>query len=303
LDIVHKLIESTSIKFALTGSSSRKLKRIGANLLAGRAFNFRLFPMTSVEIGPSFNLEAALTWGSLPKIFSLKTSRQKSLFLKSYLETYLKEEIIAEQVLRNLNPFRLFLPMCLQNETEPLNFSKIAVDTGVDTKTIQSYYEILCDTHLGFLLNPYDKSVRSVQKKASKFYFFDTGVRRAIGKSLKISLQKQTSDYGILFESWFINEIYRYNEYHQLDYTLSYLRTKDDAEIDLIIERPNGSVSLVEIKSSEKIEERHIKHLVSFKNEFPNAELICVSNEKKARRQNDVLILPWQQAFNVLKMI
>ncbi len=302
LDVVHQLIESTEIQFVLTGSSSRKLKRIGSNLLAGRAFNFKLFPMTSLEVGKSFNIHEHINWGGLPKIYNLKNINQKSLYLKSYVENYLKEEIIAEQILRNLNPFRLFLPLCMQNETEPLNFTKIAEQTGVETKTIQNYYEILCDTHLGFFLNPYDKSVRSVQKRAPKFYFFDTGVHRAIEKKLKITVESRSSEFGKLFESWFINEVHRYNEYFQLDYHISYLRTKDDAEIDLIIERPDGSISLVEIKSSEVIEDRHLKHLISFKKDFPNADLVCISNEKKARKVNDIQILPWKSSFKYLKL-
>ena len=302
LNVVHKIIESTSIQFALTGSSSRKLKRIGANLLAGRAYTFQLFPFTSQEMGKDFNLDEALAWGTLPGSTNASTTKQKALFLKSYYNTYIKEEIVAEQAVRNLNPFRLYLPICMQNEAEPLNFSNISDQTGVDTKTIQNYYDILCDTHLGFFLNPYGKSIRAVQKKAPKFYFFDTGVRRAIEKQLSIPLQKKTSDYGKLFETWYINEVHRYNECKGLDYNFSYIRTKDDAEIDLIIERPDKSVSLVEIKSSEKIEERHLKHLNSFKNDFPNADLICVCNEKKARKVDGVWILPWKESFKVLRL-
>lgn len=251
-------------------------------------------------MGKDFDLELALAWGALPEIQSAKTPRQKSLYLKTYCETYIKEEIVAEQAVRNLNPFRLFLPLCMQNETEPLNFSKIGDQSGVDTKTVQNYYEILCDTHVGFFLNSYQRSIRAVQKQAPKFYFFDTGVRRAIEKQLSISLQAQTSEYGRLFESWYINEVHRYNEYLGLDYSFSYLRTKDDAEIDLIIERPNKQVSLVEVKSTEHVEDRHLKHLLHFKKDFPKADLFCVSREKKSRKVDGVWILPWKESFGAL---
>ena len=153
LDVVHKLIESTDLKFALTGSSSRKLKRMGANLLAGRAFRFFLFPLTSVELAEKINLQHQLNWGSLPEVINLKNNKDKALYLKTYLENYIKEEIVAEQAVRNLNPFRMFLPICMLNEAEPLNFTKLSESTSVDIKTIQNYYEILIDTHLGFFLN------------------------------------------------------------------------------------------------------------------------------------------------------
>jgi predicted AAA+ superfamily ATPase len=303
LDVVHKLIESTDIKFALTGSSSRKLKRMGANLLAGRAFRFFLYPLTSIELGKHMDLDKQLNWGSLPEVLNFRNTKDKSLYLRAYLENYIKEEVVAEQAVRNLTPFRLFLPICMQNETEPLNFTKIAESTGVDVKTIQNYFEILIDTHLGFFLNSYDKSLRVVQREAPKFYFFDCGVKRAIEKQLTIPIQKQTTQYGKAFESWFINECFRLNEYQQLDYKFSYLRTKDDAEIDLIIERPDHSVTLVEIKSTDKIEGRHLKHLKHFRKDFPDANFICVCSEKKTRKVDGINVIPWQQAFKLLKLL
>jgi predicted AAA+ superfamily ATPase len=302
LDAVHKLIESTKLRFVLTGSSSRKLKRAGANLLAGRAFRHMLFPFTFIELGNRFDLQHQLNWGSLPEVINLRDPKNKTLYLKAYYENYLKEEIVAEQAVRNLNPFRLFLPVCLQNEGEPLNFTRLAEAAKVDVKTIQNYYEILTDTHLGFFLNSYDKSVRVVQRSAPKFYFFDTGVRRAIEKQLTIPVQKQTSIYGHLFESWFVNECYRLNEYYGLDYKFSYLRTKDGVEVDLIIERPDGSMALVEIKSTQKVEHRDLKHLLLLKNDFKNANLVCVCDEKILRKHEGVEITPWSKAFKVLKL-
>ncbi len=303
LDAVHYLIESTDLKFALTGSSSRKLKRVGANLLAGRAFRNSMFPLTCIEMGKKFSIQFQMNWGSLPEVTQLKSDKERSQYLRTYYETYIREEIVAEQLVRNLNPFRLFLPICMQNETNPLNFTKIAEQTGVDTKTVQNYYDILIDTHLGFYLNSFDRSLRSVQIKAPKFYFFDIGVRRAIEKQLSNPVVQGTSLYGTLFESWFINECYRLNEYGQLDYKFSYFRTKDDAEIDLIIERPDGSIALVEIKSAENVEDRHLKHLNHFQKDFPEAEYICVCNASHARTRGKIKILPWSAAFRALRLV
>ncbi len=303
LDVVHKLIEEKKLKFALTGSSSRKLKRVGANLLAGRAIRYLMYPITFTEITKKFKLNEHLNWGSLPEVLNSENRLEKVSFLKTYYEVYIKDEIVAEQAVRNLNPFRMFLPFCAQNETEPLNYTKIANAASVDVKTVQNYYEILIDTYMGFYLNSYSKSVRSAQREAPKFYFFDSGVKRAIEKQLTIDLEEQTTDYGKTFESWFVNECIRYNEYYQLDYSFSYLRTKDDAEIDLIIERPDKSVSLVEIKSAAKIEDRHLKHLRGFRTDFPKADYICVSREKKVRQIDNVIITPWHDAFKLLKLI
>lgn len=298
LDHVHILIERKKILFALTGSSSRKLKHGGANLLAGRAFSFSLFPFTKSEVEKQFSLIDALKWGTLPKVFSFSSDTDKRRFLKTYTQTYLKEEILVEQLIRNLSPFRLFLPIAAQMNTQTINYSNISKDTGVDPKTIQNYYQILVDTHLGFFLEPYNRSVRKVQKQSPKFYFFDMGVKRALQNTLTLPLEPQTSDFGEAFETWFITECFRLNQYLELDYKFSYLRTKDNAEIDLIIERPGQKTLLLEVKSAEKIDERHIKHLLLFQEDFPNSELICVSRVKRKQKLQSVSVLPWDKALN-----
>lgn len=300
LDVVHSSIETKKIKFALTGSSSRKLKRGGANLLAGRAVLFSLFPFTAVELQDNFELASALRWGTLPKMIELDSEKDKARFLKSYVQNYLKEEIVAEQLIRNLNPFRMFLPIAAQMNGQLINYSNISRDTGVDHKTVQNYFQILEETYIGFFLNSYSHSVRKSQRQAPKFYFFDTGVVRALEGKLTIPLQKQTSDFGHAFESWFINECYRLNSYLELDFKFSYLRTKNDVEIDLIIERPNGSVTLVEIKSAERIDERHLRHLKQFEMTIPHAQLVCISQEKMKKKIGNILILPWQEAWQEL---
>jgi predicted AAA+ superfamily ATPase len=303
LDVVHSFMESHKLKFALTGSSSRKLKRGGANLLAGRAVLFSLFPFTATELRDRFDLNQALRWGTLPKIFELESDVDKSRFLKSYVQTYLKEEIVAEQLVRNLDPFRMFLPIAAQMNGQVINYSNISRDTGVDYKTIQNYFQILEETYVGFFLESHSRSVRKAQRQSPKFYFFDTGVVSAISGKLTRPLQAQTSDYGSAFESWFINECVRHNSYYELDFKFSYLRTKDDVEVDLIIERPDGSISLVKIKSSEKIDDRHLRHLERFALDFPTAQLICVSQEKHAKKIGSVTVLPWQSAWQELGLV
>jgi len=300
LDHVHILLEERTINFALTGSSSRKLKRGGADLLAGRAWSFSLFPFTARELGPRFDLHHALQWGTLPKVAALSSPQDKSRFLRTYVQTYIREEILIEQLIRNLDPFRLFLPVAAQMNTQLINYSNISRDTGVDYKTIQNYYQILVDTNLGFFLEPYSKSVRKVQKQSPKFYFFDMGVKRAVQRKLSVPLEEQTSDFSEAFEGWFVNECFRLNHYLELDYEFSFLCTKDDAEIDLLIDRPGKPIALVEIKSSTAIDERHVKVLQSFAKDFPGASLFCASRVDRAQKIGEVSVRPWSEVLDLL---
>ena len=300
LDHVHIIVTKKDIRFALTGSSSRKLKRGGANLLAGRAFSFSLYPFTAQELGDRFDLQEALQWGTLPKIISYKSDKDKKRFLRTYTQTYLKEEILVEQLIRNLTPFRLFLSIAAQMNTQIINFSNIARDTGVDHKTVQNYYQILVDTNLGFFLEAYNRSVRKVQKQSPKFYLFDMGVKRSLQNMLNVPLVPRTTEFGDAFESWFIGECFRLNHYHELDFKFSYLRTKDDVEVDLIIDRPGQSQILLEIKSSDRIDDRHVKNLVHFNKDFPDAELICASRVAHKQVVNGIKVLPWKDSLTYI---
>ncbi len=300
LDHVHIIIETKGIRFALTGSSSRKLKRGGANLLAGRAFSFSLFPFTSRELGDNFDLHEALQWGTLPKVNSYKSGRDKSRFLRTYTQTYLKEEILVEQLIRKLTPFRLFLPIAAQMNTQIINYSNIARDTGVDHKTIQNYYQILVDTNLGFFLEAFNRSVRKAQRQSPKFYLFDMGVKRALQNMLNVPIVPKTTEYGDAFESWFICECFRLNHYLELDFEFSYLRTKDDVEVDMIINRPGKKQILLEIKSAERVDERHVKNLVHFKKDFPDAELVCTGRITHKQVINGIAVLPWKEALKFI---
>jgi predicted AAA+ superfamily ATPase len=190
----------------LTSSSARKLKRGSANLLAGRAFTYKLFPLTHLELAKQFDLNQALTYGTLPKLLEYEDNNDKVEFLRSYTQTYLREEIQIEQLVRRLNPFRDFLELAAQNNGEILNYTKISRDIGVDHKTVANYYQILEDTLVGFYLPPFHKSVRKRQLESPKFYLFDTGVKRALERSFNIPLNKRSYAYGKAFEHFVILE-------------------------------------------------------------------------------------------------
>ena len=300
LDVVHSRIESSKTRFAMTGSSARKLKHEGTNLLAGRAFVYNLFPLTHRELGENFKLDSALMYGTLPGLLKFSTDEERMSFLRAYALTYLKEEIWGEHIVRKLDPFRKFIEIAAQCNGEIINFANIARDVGADIKTVQSYFEILEDTLLGFTLEPFHQSVRKRQRQAPKFYLFDTGVRRALDRTLTIELKPGTYAYGKAFEHLVIAEAIRLNEYRQKDFRFSYLRTKDDAEIDLVVERPGTSTALVEIKSAQRVDDRDTRSLERFVADIPKSEAFILSTDPKAKRIGKVKAFSWQQGLKEL---
>jgi predicted AAA+ superfamily ATPase len=297
LDIVHQQIEQSRFKFALTGSSARKLRHGSANLLAGRAFVFHLFPLTAREIGDQFALQPALAWGTLPRVMTLAASEDRRDFLRAYTHTYLQEEITQEQIVRRLDPFRRFLVVAAQMSGQIVNFSKIAREVGASTLTVQSYFQILEDTLIGSLIEPFHESVRKRQRGNPKFYLFDTGVQRALNNTLQVELLPQTYAFGVAFEHFVVNEINRLQSYGKKDYRQSYLRTKDGVEIDLVIERPGLKRALVEIKSTERVADEDIRPLARLGKDVANSEAFCLTRDPTPKRIGTVLCLPWQHGL------
>jgi predicted AAA+ superfamily ATPase len=212
----------------------------------------------------------------------------------------LQQEIVAEQVVRKLDPFRRFLPVAAQASGTVLNYSKMARDVGTSSNTVQSYFEILEDTLIGFKLEPFHRSIRKRQSGAPKFYLFDTGVQRSLARMLTVPLQPSTYAYGIAFEHWVINEINRLKNYLNPDIELSYLRTKDGAEIDLIVDRPGRKLALIEIKSCEEVRPEHVAPLEKLARDIPESESFCLSLEKTAKTIGKVACLHWQEGLRRL---
>ncbi len=300
LDLVHLCIEKYGQKFILTGSSARKLKRGGANLLAGRALSHSLFPLTHLELGKAFHLEQALQYGTLPQIFHCESSAEKQEYLETYALTYLKEEIRLEQIVRKIDPFRRFLEVAAQMNGEITHFKKIGNQIGVSTDTVISYFQILEDTLVGFLLPGHDSSVRKQLTLAPKFYFFDTGVKRALDFTLTLELRSGTYAFGKAFEHWVILEIKRLNQYLKKNYRLSYLRTKNQVEVDLVIERPGQPIALVEIKSTKQIIPEDVKQVSHMKKSFTKAESFCFSLDPEPQLIDGTQCLPWEQGLRAL---
>lgn len=300
LDVVHLGIEKHKIRFALTGSSARKLRRGAANLLGGRAFEFHLHPFTAVELGEKFDLTSALSFGTLPHLLELNSDQDRRRFLYSYASTYLREEILVEQIVRKIEPFRRFLEAAGQMNGKILNFAKIARDAGVEEKSVQRYYQILEDTLLGFFLDPFHRSIRKRQSQKAKFYFFDTGVTRALNNTLELPLTPRTSPYGELFEQFVINEMIRHNDYREKQFRFSYLRTKDDVEIDVVIEKPGGKLTLVEIKSKDRVVEEDVRSLVGLAKELGKVQCYVLSTSAIDSEISGVRCVHWQRGLEEL---
>ncbi|MEY4066691.1 MAG: hypothetical protein RIR26_2899 [Pseudomonadota bacterium] len=298
LDVVHSMIESEKVLFALTGSSARKLRHGQANLLAGRAFSFHLYPLTVAEIGGVFDLDDALSFGTMPKILACSDDRDKELYLKSYANIYLKEEIQAEQLVRKMEPFRKFLPIAAASHLKPLNYAKIARDSGVDPKSVERYFSILEDTLVGFFLDSFHRSVRVRQKSAPKFYFFDTGVQRALSEMLEVKPTPRSSYFGELFEAFVVAEIYRRIAYSEKQIRMSYLQTPDGLEVDLLLERRGQVAFAIEIKSKKSVTKDDLTSLRKIEKDFPDARRMVLCQEEQARvTEDNIEIHPWLEGI------
>jgi predicted AAA+ superfamily ATPase len=300
LSVIHQVLQNKRDRFhfILTGSSARKLKRGGADLLAGRAFVYYLFPLARHELGNDFNLSDYLNWGGLPEVFRYTDKEDKANLLRSYALTYLKEEVQLEQLVRNLDPFRGFLTIAAQSNGEILNYSKIAREASVATKTIQQYYDILCETQLGFYLEAWHNSARKRFISAPKFYLIDPGVKRALENTLQVPVVPNTYAWGKSFEHFIITQCWFLNHYLQKDFRFYYLKTKDGAEVDLIIEKPGRELILVEIKSKERSEIINTKNLNSFYVDLNAERALILSQDKIARKKENIEYLHWDEGLN-----
>ena len=294
LDVVHAITEQRpEIQFILCGSSARKLRHGASNLLGGRALYRTMHPLTLEELSDDFNMEWVLTYGSLPKIYGLlkeNSFNEARDFLRAYTITYLREEIKAEALVRNLQGFQNFLDIAVAQFSEQVNFSAVSRECQVALTTVKEYYSILEDTLIGFFLLPYFKSERKRMSRQPKFYFFDNGVTRSLSGSLNDppNLQEQ----GRLFEQLVVQEIYRYNEYHQKDWKLSFWRTSHGAEVDLLISRGTKLLYAIECKFKRRISPADLTGLKSFHESHPEIPCFIVSPLDQHFRLSFARVMP-----------
>ena len=287
-------------QFILTGSSARKLKRGGANLLGGRAVLRHLFPLMHEELKEDFRLEDVLYFGSLPSLWG-KVKEEKRDLLTSYVQTYLREEIQSEGLVRNLGAYSRLLDLAASQFTEILNFSTLARECYVSVKTLQSYYEILEDTLLGFRLEPWRRSARKRFVGHPKFYFFDNGVTNAINRVLGAEPTPLLS--GRLFEQWIVQETYRMIHYRASEASLYFWRTHQGAEVDLLIEKHGRLTAAVEIKYSSNIAGAHLSGLRSFQTDHSGVPGFVVSLVDHPYEREGVRVLPWADYLKEVKSL
>jgi len=286
LDEVHWLHENRNIHFALCGSSARKVKRGHANLLGGRAIRYEMFGFISAELYPDFDLLRLLNHGYLPRIYLAKQPRR---LLNAYVADYLKEEIAAEGLVRNLSVFSDFLNMAALSDTEPVNFSTIARDCGVSSQTIKEYFQILEDTLLGRWLPSYRKRPKRRVAASAKFYFSDLGVVNFLAK--RGQLEQGGELFGKAFENWCFHELSAYNMYREAFAEFYYWRLSGGTEVDFIV---NDMEIAIESKVARKITANHLKGLRSLKVDHPGVKrrLIVCCEDKPRMTDDGIEIIP-----------
>lgn len=297
LNEVQFLMKESKCQFILTGSSARKLKRGGANLLAGRAVERHLFPFVYEEMKNHFNLEEALLLGTLPALTG-KNQAEKIDLLSTYAHVYLKEEIQSEGIARNLGGFSRFLDMAASQFGGLVSFSNIARECQLPIRTVQSYYEILEDTLIGFRLESWTRSLRKRLVAHPKFYFFDCGVTNAVNQRLTAFLDAETK--GRLFEQWIILETYRMIHYRQSEAKIYFWKTNHGAEVDLLIEKHGRLVAAFEIKAASRIAGPHLSGLRSFREEHPKTPCAVICTAEHAYEMDQVKILSWKNYLSGL---
>ncbi len=279
LDEVHWLMVEKGLWFILSGSSARKIKKSGANNLGGRAIPETLFPLVSAEI-PDFDIERAVQNGMIPRHYMVANARNR---MRAYIDLYVKEEIIEEALVQNVDEFIRFMEVAAIMDGEILNYENVASDCEVSANTVKAYYKILVDTLLGFEVPAYRKVIKRKLYKSPRFYYFDIGIANHLTK--RYQLAPKTPEYGHAFEHLIIQEIVAYLAYTNSDEELTYWHTYETIEVDAII---GDARVAIEIKSTDHVDHGDKKGIMEFAKEHPNAKQILVSRDRISRRSGNV---------------
>jgi len=294
LNEVHWLMENTGIKFILCGSSARKLIRGHVNLLGGRAWRFEMFPLVSAEV-ENINLLHSLNHGMIP-VHYLQRDKECQRSLKAYVGDYLKEEIFAEGLTRNIPAFSRFLDAIGYSHGEMTNYSNIARDCGVDSKTVKEYYQILMDTLLAIRVEPFKKrQSRKIITKAPKYYLFDVGVANFLRKWWIV--EEKGEEFGKALEHFILMEIIAYRSYKEKDFEINFWRTKTGLEVDFIL--AGGEIS-IEVRGSSRIDASGFYPSEAFAKEYFPKKSLIVCNEKNRRLHGSIEVVPWRDFLSEL---
>ena len=291
LNEVHRLITQKNHRFVLCASSARKLKRKGHNTLGGRAFPVYFYPLVSAEI-PDFDIDKAVNHGMLPRHY---LAANPTRLLSAYVDIYIREEIKEEALVRNLKAFQRFLETAAVCDGEMINCNNIAQDCGVSATTVNSYFDILEDTLIGYRIQAYTKTVQRKLVQAPRFYYFDVGVANHLMR--RQALKRGTPEYGHAFEHLVIQEIIAYLGYTHSDEKLTFWRTYTGLEVDAVL---GDAKVAIEIKSAEEVMTKHLKGLKAFGEEYPESRRSIVSLDIFNRRMGEIECLYVKDFFNML---
>lgn len=290
LNEVQLLIEERRQRFLLTGSSARKLRAGGANLLGGRARAVQFHPLTVGELEDRFDLLTALNHGLLPAIYF---SDEPDADLHAYVGTYLREEIANEALTRNVPAFARFLEVAALCDGQQINYSKVANDAQVARTTVQEYFQILRDTLVGWDVPAWQETRKRKAVATSKFYLFDPGVVRHLRGTGRVAAP--SPEFGHAFESWVGHELKTWADYNG-DIDLCYWRSRTGFEVDFVL----GSQTAIEVKASEVVHDRHLRGLVALQEEGLLANHVLVCREKRPRVVGGIRVLPWRDFIDAL---
>ncbi len=294
LNEAHRLIEGTGQKFILTGSSPRKLRKAGHNLLAGRALTYYLYPLTAAEAGKGFDLEKAIIYGQLPTVYQKKDPKK---YLESYVQTYLEQEIHQEGLTRNLPAFGRFLEIASFSHGSILNISEVARESAIERKTAENYFLILESLLIGYRIQAFSKRAKRRLVLHPKFYFFDTGIYRTIRPHGPYDRSEEID--GAALEGLFFQELMATNEALGLGYKFYYWRTALGNEVDFVAYGPRGIMAF-EVKRSNKINTNMLNGLKLFQKEYPQAKLYLIYGGERVMSKGKINIVPILKALKDL---
>lgn len=297
LNEVHDQIESNGRKFILTGSSSRSLKRNGVNLLAGRALQYYMHPLTYDEMSDQFDIKKVLEFGFLPKA---QLSHDPKKYLETYIRNYIREEVFQEALTRNINAFSRFLEAASFSQGQMLNILNISREVGVERATITNYFDILEDLLIGIRIQPFTKRAKRDVRMHPKFYYFDVGVYRTFRPSGYLDSPEEADGPGL--ETLFLQSARAINDYHNLDYEIYFWHTVTNLEVDFILYGKKGLYAF-EIKRSRRIDNKMLKGLKAFKHDYPDAKLYLVYTGHEQLFIDDINIIPIVDLLKNLKKI
>lgn len=297
LNEVHDLIETKKHVFILTGSSARKLRRKGVNLLAGRALTYYLHPLTAIEQEETFNVIESLRLGHLPARFN---EHHPQKYLKDYVQTYIREEVLQEGITRNIGHFSRFLEIASFSQGNVVNISEIAREAKIKRSLAENYFSILEDLLIGVMLPVFTRKAKRKLIGHQKFYYFDVGVFRAIRPTGPLDSDAEID--GPALETLVFQEIRAINDYLETDYQLYFWRTKNGLEIDFVLYGPNGLIA-IEVKRSSHVHSKNLRGLKEFKKDYPPAKCYLFYSGSDILYIDNITVLPIDQALQHLDKI